>query len=523
MAGRTPSRTFRPFAGRATARRGTGHDLHVVLSAGVGTTGRGRAFGRARESTSLPRAPLRERYSRRSESRRSGPRPDDPGRRSHRPRPRASRGSSGRSRCRTSGHGRATSSSITARAGTSSPSKRRSFGTSSRDIPSVGSWFPRGTARRRSSPALRSITPSTSRSRPSPSPRPAASRPRSSTGRPRASCSGPTCSTATSIRPSRPRRASGRPTSRGSSASRATAASTITPAGASRSSPRTTGPGMASSRRSASSTRCTATATCRSIGPGRASSRSASGQIVGISTAGEPGSDFEQTRERIRQLAGTTSRRGSFLRAASGRIVLHEWSVGEDEDVEDFRVVKRANPFSGVTSAMLAEKFASPTMTMGHWLRFVCNRPTRGEDSAITEAEWAKARTTDEIPAGEPVWLGLDVAWKWDTTAAVPLWWRDSEYRLFGPAEVLVPPRDGTSLDPHLVESAHARHPCPEPDPHGRDGHEPRRAARRRGSTRSSGRPSSTDRRRTCGRPRTSSGSWRRCATDGSGTRGTRA
>jgi hypothetical protein len=43
------------------------------------------------------------------------------------------------------------------------------------------------------------------------------------------------------------------------------------------------------------------------------------------------------------------------------------------------------------------------------------------------------------------------------------LWWRDDEYRLFGAAVILEPPRDGTSLDPARVESAlvdlHGRNP----------------------------------------------------------------
>lgn len=178
------------------------------------------------------------------------------------------------------------------------------------------------------------------------------------------------------------------------------------------------------------------------------------GQIVGISTAGEPGSDFELTRERIRQSSPIVDRTPTFVRALSPRVVLHEWAVGEKAAVDDFDIVKAANPFSGVTVEMLAQKFQSPTMTMQHWLRFVCNRPTRGEFAAIPEAEWAKAATTDIIPVGEPVWVGLDVAWKWDTTAIVPLWFRDPHYRLLGPATVLVPPRDGTSLDPSKIEGA---------------------------------------------------------------------
>ncbi len=187
------------------------------------------------------------------------------------------------------------------------------------------------------------------------------------------------------------------------------------------------------------------------------------GQIVAISTAGEPGSDFETTREAIRKSAASVVVKGSFTRAASLGVVLHEWAVPDGVEPDDFRAVKRANPFSGITVPKLRAKYRRATMTMKHWLRFVCNRPTRSDAAAIQETEWRGAATSDVIPAGVPVWLGLDVAWKWDTTAMVPLWWRDIHYRLLGPAEILTPPRDGTSLSPAKVEKAltdlHARNP----------------------------------------------------------------
>jgi len=187
------------------------------------------------------------------------------------------------------------------------------------------------------------------------------------------------------------------------------------------------------------------------------------GQMATISTAGEPGGEFEETRERIRQETPVLERRRGYLHCRSDLISLHEYAVPGDADVSDMEVVKLANPFAGITVEKLADKFASPTMTHEHWRRFVCNLPTRSENAAIQEAEWHEATSDEAIQAGEAVWVGLDVAWKWDTTAAVPLWVRDAEFRLFGPAKVLTPPRDGTSLDPHLVEAAlvqiHARNP----------------------------------------------------------------
>lgn len=187
------------------------------------------------------------------------------------------------------------------------------------------------------------------------------------------------------------------------------------------------------------------------------------GQIAAISTRGEPGTEFEATLETIRREATDLSINGTFTRAASPRFVLHEWAVPEEGDVEDLALVKAANPLKAITVDMLAEKRAAPTMTLGHWRRFVCNLPTRTDDAAITEAEWFAAATDEVIPEGEPIWLGLDVAWKWDTTALVPFWMPEPEHRLLGPATIVVPPRDGNSLDPALIENAvlaiHARNP----------------------------------------------------------------
>jgi hypothetical protein len=47
----------------------------------------------------------------------------------------------------------------------------------------------------------------------------------------------------------------------------------------------------------------------------------------------------------------------------------------------------------------------------------------------------------------------LDVAFKWDTTALVPLY-QTPGYRLLGPATVLIPPRDGSSMHPDEIKNA---------------------------------------------------------------------
>jgi phage terminase large subunit-like protein len=185
-------------------------------------------------------------------------------------------------------------------------------------------------------------------------------------------------------------------------------------------------------------------------------------QIVAISTAGEPGSEFEIARERQRTEATEITVEDRHTRAASENMILHDFALKPDDDVEDLELVARANPFSGITAAKLARKRASPSMTVGHWRRFVCNLATREENAAVGEGEWLAAEIPDPGLEGKPCDVGLDLGWKWDATALVPLFAVDAGW-LFGKSHVITPPRDGNSLRPERVieafESLHAQTP----------------------------------------------------------------
>ena len=186
--------------------------------------------------------------------------------------------------------------------------------------------------------------------------------------------------------------------------------------------------------------------------------------IITISTAGEPGAEFEEQRETIRSRAKSRVRDGCHLRAEGANLVYHEWMVPDVEKARDLEVVKDANPLEQITVELLAEKLESETLNFGEdWLRLTCNIPARSARVAVPEADWDACETSDRIPEGVPVGVGADFAWLWDTTALTPLWVRDKEYRLFGPPEILVPPRDGSMLNPDEVKGAfrriHARNP----------------------------------------------------------------
>jgi hypothetical protein len=176
-------------------------------------------------------------------------------------------------------------------------------------------------------------------------------------------------------------------------------------------------------------------------------------QILLASTGGEPGTEFEDMRAAIRDSAVDRDRQGAFLRAQGNGLVIHEYMVQRDEDCSDMAAVKDANPLSSISVAGLQSEYASPTLNLGDWKRLKCNRPTRSSQTAITDGEWDDAEIHGEIPLGSSVDVGLDIAFKWDTTAAVPLW-KAPKFRLLGTPKILVPPRDGSSMHPDEIKGA---------------------------------------------------------------------
>jgi phage terminase large subunit-like protein len=181
------------------------------------------------------------------------------------------------------------------------------------------------------------------------------------------------------------------------------------------------------------------------------------GQLVVASTAGAVGSPFEQLRTQIRQSAEDVRRDGCFVRAAGAGVVLHDWAVPEDGDVENLELVAAANPSPRITVETLRKKRAKLTWSLPHWSRFTANRATRSGSAAITEREWADALAGEQPPAGAEWWVGLDVGWRQDTTAFVPLCWVRDDFRLLGPAEIVEPPRDGSSTAVAELKRAFAR------------------------------------------------------------------
>ena len=172
-------------------------------------------------------------------------------------------------------------------------------------------------------------------------------------------------------------------------------------------------------------------------------------QLAGISTAGEPGGEFEETRSRIKRDATSVDvrRDGCHTRAVAGDVVLHDFAVPDAARAEDMAVVARANPRPEITAAVLRRKRDSPTMTREHWLRFVCNIATLTGGSAVDPDVWDALEERD--PGGsDGAWRAqfVDLAWKIDTTGAGVLIWESPERRILTGIQVLVPPVDESSV-----------------------------------------------------------------------------
>ena len=139
-------------------------------------------------------------------------------------------------------------------------------------------------------------------------------------------------------------------------------------------------------------------------------------QLVVISTAGAPGGEFEEAREKIRNTGARSSIGRTFVRAEGPGLVMHEHALKLGDDVTDLELVAEANPFSGVTVETLAEKRASLTMSESHWLRFTCNIAAQTEaDAYIDPAAWDACRH-DGLELAGAVCIGADGSRTWDTT-----------------------------------------------------------------------------------------------------------
>lgn len=122
-------------------------------------------------------------------------------------------------------------------------------------------------------------------------------------------------------------------------------------------------------------------------------------------------------RLRGRALAGRVVRRGVFTDARAPGLRLLEWGLTPEDDLEDDRLVKKANPASWISADALAEqRLALPRPV---FLQFHANLPGAGEGVWLPPGAWSACLSEYEVGDGEPVWSAVDVGGARASTAVV--------------------------------------------------------------------------------------------------------
>jgi phage terminase large subunit-like protein len=140
-------------------------------------------------------------------------------------------------------------------------------------------------------------------------------------------------------------------------------------------------------------------------------------KLITISTAGQ-GADSPLGKLRTRALGQPqVSRRGFVTDARGAHLRFLEWSVPEDGDIDDPKVVKRANPASWIdVEALAAQREAVPDLA---YRRFHANQWTEREGHWLPPGAWNECIGRPEFTRGEDVWVGVDVGGERSATAVV--------------------------------------------------------------------------------------------------------
>jgi phage terminase large subunit-like protein len=142
----------------------------------------------------------------------------------------------------------------------------------------------------------------------------------------------------------------------------------------------------------------------------------------------------------------------TFARSKDGLFVLHEWCLSVSDDVDDLKLVAKANPAPWHTIEALRRRHDSPSTTPWQWRRFACGIWTEGEEPWIRPEAWdALAEPGLELDDDEPVWIGVDVGVKYDSTGIVTVAAR-GDGQVAVKARILTPAAGGLPLE--VIETA---------------------------------------------------------------------
>jgi phage terminase large subunit-like protein len=130
-------------------------------------------------------------------------------------------------------------------------------------------------------------------------------------------------------------------------------------------------------------------------------------KLITISTAGQGvESPLGQIRTRALALPSVKSR-GAFTEATGPDLVMLEWALPADGDIDNPRAVKQANPASWITTAALTEQRKRlPELA---FRPFLANQWTARQGHWLPRGGWQACVGEPVFEDGERIWIGVDV------------------------------------------------------------------------------------------------------------------
>ncbi len=140
-------------------------------------------------------------------------------------------------------------------------------------------------------------------------------------------------------------------------------------------------------------------------------------KLLMISTAAA-NLDSPLGRLRARALAQPTAKRTGAVVESTGDLHWLEWSLPEDDDLDDLQAVKRANPAPWIKVADLKrQRAAVPELA---YAQFHANRWGTTEGSWLPAGAWQACVGRPDFQPGEAIWAGVDVGG--DRSASAVIW-----------------------------------------------------------------------------------------------------
>ncbi len=143
---------------------------------------------------------------------------------------------------------------------------------------------------------------------------------------------------------------------------------------------------------------------------------------VTITTAGwDEGSILGQIHSRAMALP-TMEQRSPYLSIARDRengFLMYWYGAPMEADIDDPAVWKGTNPASWITAEYLRKQRHSPSLREDDFRRYHLNQWTTTSVSVFPAGAWARCVDPVGLDRRLPVFVGVDVAWKNDSTAIV--------------------------------------------------------------------------------------------------------